>query len=259
MAFWQARESDRALPWMPTGLLIGGGVLSKYTALLELVSFARLLRVEIRSGRRQLRRPGFYLMIGMALLFLLPALVWNIQHAWPTTTWLKHRGDLDSAWRFRPLGSARVPRRAGRGHFSDVFCGVARSRLPAALPRPGGTVRGALHPRALSAPVSALRDPEPATRGSGELGGGVLHRRFDPPGPPLAWRGARPRLGAPGGGGGACRRIAGNRRAARHGVAPPATRQATRWTAPGVRATSPVPSRQRRPAPVPGLSSPTVT
>ncbi len=102
VAFWRAKETDRLLPWLWTGLLIGGGILSKYTALLEPVSFA-LFCLWSPADRRHFRRPGFYVMVGVALLFLLPALVWNVQHHWPTTQWLRQRGALDQPWRFRPV------------------------------------------------------------------------------------------------------------------------------------------------------------
>ena len=102
LAFWHAKDTDRLWPWLWTGLLVGGGILSKYTALIELVSFT-VFCLWSSADRRHFRRPGFYLMVGTALAFLLPALVWNIQHHWPTTRWLRQRGALDQAWHFSPL------------------------------------------------------------------------------------------------------------------------------------------------------------
>ena len=100
-AFWRARDSARLFPWVLTGLLLGAGILSKYTALAELLSFA-LFCAWNPADRRHLRRPGFWLMVGVALLFLLPAYVWNVQHQWPTTRWLQQRGALDQSWHVRP-------------------------------------------------------------------------------------------------------------------------------------------------------------
>ena len=102
LAFWHAKDTDRLWPWLWTGLLVGGGILSKYTALIELVSFT-LFCLWSPADRRHLRRPGFYLMVSVALAFLLPALAWNVEHHWPTTRWLQHRGALDQAWHLRPL------------------------------------------------------------------------------------------------------------------------------------------------------------
>ena len=102
LAFWQAKESGRFLPWLVTGCLVGCGILSKYTALMELFSFT-LFCAWSPLDRRHLRQPGFYLMIGVALLFLLPTLFWNAQHGWPTTRWLGRRGGLDQPWHVRPL------------------------------------------------------------------------------------------------------------------------------------------------------------
>ena len=100
-AFWRAKDSEHLLPWALAGLLVGAGILSKYTALMELVSFA-LFCAWNAADRRQLRQPGFWLMVGVSLLFLLPAFVWNVQHAWPTTHWLQQRGALDQSWHVRP-------------------------------------------------------------------------------------------------------------------------------------------------------------
>jgi 4-amino-4-deoxy-L-arabinose transferase-like glycosyltransferase len=102
VVFWHARATPRLLPWFVTGLLVGCGALSKYTALMELVSFAVFLAWQ-PDERRHLRRPGFWLMAAVAALFLLPAFCWNLQHGWPTATWLRQRGALDQSWRVRPL------------------------------------------------------------------------------------------------------------------------------------------------------------
>ena len=101
-AFWRAKDSEHLLAWVLPGVLIGAGVLSKYTALVELISFA-IFCAWNPADRRHLRQPGFWLMAGVSLLFLLPAFVWNVQHEWPTTHWLQQRGALDQSWQVRPL------------------------------------------------------------------------------------------------------------------------------------------------------------
>jgi len=94
VAFWNAVETQKTGAWLATGLLVGGGILSKYTAATELLTFL-LFCCWHGAARRSLRHPGFYLMLATALLFFAPAIVWNIQHHWPTVHWLSHRGSLD--------------------------------------------------------------------------------------------------------------------------------------------------------------------
>jgi 4-amino-4-deoxy-L-arabinose transferase-like glycosyltransferase len=94
VAFWRAKDESRLAPWALTGALVGLGMLSKYTAAIELISFA-LFCLWHAPSRSHLRRPTFWTMLMTALLFLVPAVVWNVQHGWPTSDWLRHRGALD--------------------------------------------------------------------------------------------------------------------------------------------------------------------
>src|SRR5205823_7943864 len=52
-------------------------------------------------ARRQFRRPGLYLAIGISLLGLLPVVIWNRQNGWVTLTHLNERAGLDQQWTFR--------------------------------------------------------------------------------------------------------------------------------------------------------------
>ena len=101
VAFWKAKEETRLRWWVITGALLGLGLLSKYTAAIELISFAAFCLWHAPS-RLHLRRLTFWAMIGTALLFLIPAIVWNFQHRWPTSDWLLHRGSLDTGVGFHP-------------------------------------------------------------------------------------------------------------------------------------------------------------
>ncbi|MEO7168726.1 MAG: glycosyltransferase family 39 protein [Spartobacteria bacterium] len=94
LVFWRAKDGPRLSLWILAGVLVGLGLLSKYTAALELISFA-LFCLWNRPSRVHLRRATFWSMVATALLFLLPAIVWNQQHHWPTSDWLLHRGALD--------------------------------------------------------------------------------------------------------------------------------------------------------------------
>jgi Dolichyl-phosphate-mannose-protein mannosyltransferase len=69
--------------WPLTGLLIGVGILAKYTMGLFLPSLGLFL-LFTPEHRRLLLRPGFWIMAAVAGLGCLPILVWNAQHEWVT-------------------------------------------------------------------------------------------------------------------------------------------------------------------------------
>jgi len=102
--FWLALEKSPKFSWFwpGTGLLIGIGFLCKYTNALELISVVLVLALVPRY-RRELKRPGFYLLLGAFAVCLIPPIVWNAQHAWATVSHLQSRGNLDDPAHFRPL------------------------------------------------------------------------------------------------------------------------------------------------------------
>ena len=102
LTFWHAKDTTRLGPWALTGILVGLGTLSKYTAAAELLCFALFCAWHAPS-RPHLRRRTFAVMVGIVLLCLVPVVVWNRRHGWPTTAWLLHRGNLDERAHFRPL------------------------------------------------------------------------------------------------------------------------------------------------------------
>jgi hypothetical protein len=75
------RES--AWAWLLLGLIVGVGVLAKYTMVLFIPSLALFLLTS-PEHRPQLWRPGFWLMSAVAGLCCLPILIWNGQHGWVT-------------------------------------------------------------------------------------------------------------------------------------------------------------------------------
>ncbi len=81
-------------PWILTGALVGLGLLAKYTAAVELLSFAAFCLWH-RPSRTHFRRATFWSMLATAMLFFAPGVIWNIQHDWPTSRWLLARGGLD--------------------------------------------------------------------------------------------------------------------------------------------------------------------
>jgi 4-amino-4-deoxy-L-arabinose transferase-like glycosyltransferase len=96
---WRAVQKEGTTPdWIRVGLWIGLGFLSKYTALLQLLSFAGFFCVW-PAARRQLRRPGPYLALLVAALCTIPVVLWNVRHEWITVEHLGDRAGLTQAWR----------------------------------------------------------------------------------------------------------------------------------------------------------------
>jgi hypothetical protein len=106
IAFWSAglltcwlaleRRPGALAYWLLTGLCIGIGFLCKYTNAMQLLGVVLALAL-VPRWRREFRRPGFYLMLGAAILSGCPPVWWNANHAWVTIGHLRSRGHLDSA------------------------------------------------------------------------------------------------------------------------------------------------------------------
>ncbi len=79
--------------WPVLGLVIGAGILAKYTMVLWIPSLALFL-LAARPYRVLLLRPGFWCMASLAGLCCLPILVWNLQHDWVS---IRHVGALSGA------------------------------------------------------------------------------------------------------------------------------------------------------------------
>lgn len=105
---WRAlEESPRFTGWWPaTGLLIGIGFLAKYTNAMQLVSIALLLAVTPKY-RAELKRPGFFSMLGVFLLCCTPVVIWNAQHDWVTLEHLSARGGLNKPFSLSPTEFAK--------------------------------------------------------------------------------------------------------------------------------------------------------
>ena len=103
ITFWFAVEKSPNLSWYwpVTGLLVGLGLLSKYTNALELVSIALVLALAPRL-RQEFKRPGLYVLLGIFAVCTVPSIVWNQQHAWITLVHLRSRGSLEHGLGFYP-------------------------------------------------------------------------------------------------------------------------------------------------------------
>jgi 4-amino-4-deoxy-L-arabinose transferase-like glycosyltransferase len=100
LTFWKAKDQTSLLWWLLTGLLISLSILSKYTGAFELVSFVAFC-IWHPPSRQHFRKPTLPAMLFVVALFLVPVLVWNWQHGFPTSHFLVHRGALDDRMHVR--------------------------------------------------------------------------------------------------------------------------------------------------------------
>jgi 4-amino-4-deoxy-L-arabinose transferase-like glycosyltransferase len=102
-AVWMALERSPKFSgyWPLAGALIGLGFLAKYTNAMELLSIVLVLTLTPKF-RREFARPGFWVMLGVFALAMIPPLVWNAHHDWITVEHLRARGGLDSKFGFHP-------------------------------------------------------------------------------------------------------------------------------------------------------------
>jgi hypothetical protein len=92
-----------AWAWLLLGLVVGLGILAKYTMLLWLPSLGLFLLTS-PAHRRLLVRPGFWLMTATAAACCLPILYWNIRHDWVSLHHVSGQAGLRDSPGFRWLG-----------------------------------------------------------------------------------------------------------------------------------------------------------
>ncbi len=83
--------------WIATGLMLGGGLLSKYTMAVLLLSFAAYL---LLVDRRWLRKPGPYLALAIAAISMSGVLYWNWRHDWIS---FRHTAAIGAPSSWNPL------------------------------------------------------------------------------------------------------------------------------------------------------------
>jgi 4-amino-4-deoxy-L-arabinose transferase-like glycosyltransferase len=86
----RTEDPPRLRDWFLLGVLIGVGILAKYTMVLFIPSLALFLFTST-NHRPLLWKPGFWLMVCVVGLCSSPILIWNWQHDWVT---FKHVGGL---------------------------------------------------------------------------------------------------------------------------------------------------------------------
>ncbi len=92
--------------WGLSGVLVGLGILAKYTMALWIASFGLFL-LFTAEFRRYLFQPGFWIMVGAAAICCLPIIWWNATHGWVTFRHVAGQAGvpLDSRpSQFRPFG-----------------------------------------------------------------------------------------------------------------------------------------------------------
>jgi len=122
---WRAVQADgRTSDWLWTGLWVGLGFLSKYSALLQWVPLGLYLALW-PAARVHWRRPGPYAGLLLTALCTLPVIIWNASHEWITLTHLESRAGMTETWRptLRFFTDFTL---TGLGLLNPVFaCGLA--------------------------------------------------------------------------------------------------------------------------------------
>jgi 4-amino-4-deoxy-L-arabinose transferase-like glycosyltransferase len=98
IAGWRAvQPTGTTQQWLITGLMMGLGFLSKYTAVIQIACFA-LFFLLWPSARIHLYRWGPCLALFVFLLCMLPVIVWNAEHGWITVEHVGENAKLDKPW-----------------------------------------------------------------------------------------------------------------------------------------------------------------
>ena len=84
---------DEPRLWLVFGLVAGLGLLTKLTIVFFLVSL--VVGLLATSQRRQLRTKWFWIGAAIAVLFLVPYIVWNATNGWPTVDFYFQHGGLN--------------------------------------------------------------------------------------------------------------------------------------------------------------------
>ena len=100
VAGWRATGPEgRTRDWLWVGFWMGLGSLSKYTALMQWLSWAMWF-VLWPAARVHLRRPGPYVALLINAVCLLPPLLWNWQHGWVTVQHVAEDAGAGQPWQF---------------------------------------------------------------------------------------------------------------------------------------------------------------
>ena len=131
LALVRALETNTWRHWLMLGLACGVGLLSKYTMVLFAPSVLLALLL-VPAWRTQLLNPRLWLAALLAMLILVPNIVWNAQHGWPT---FQHTADISklehAGLHWDELGEFLSGQLAVFGPISLMLWLVALFKLPA--------------------------------------------------------------------------------------------------------------------------------
>lgn len=98
---WRAVQENGTLrDWLLVGVCMGLGLLSKYTNLFQLASWALVFAL-VPSTRKHLKTAGPYLAVLIVALCSLPIVIWNAQHGWITVEHVASDGHLYNKWQIQ--------------------------------------------------------------------------------------------------------------------------------------------------------------
>jgi len=87
---------DRPAAWLAMGTLLGLAGLAKYTAVFTALALGLVLLWA--HGLRLLRKPWLWAALALALVLVLPVLVWNAQHGWASFVYQVAHGQGHHDW-----------------------------------------------------------------------------------------------------------------------------------------------------------------
>ncbi|PAS94864.1 MAG: hypothetical protein CGU28_13295 [Candidatus Dactylopiibacterium carminicum] len=90
LALLRALEYDRWRDWLLLGVAVGLGIMAKYT-MGAFAASAGLYLLTDRQRRRAFLHPGLWIAVALATLIVLPNILWNWQHDFPT---LRHTAEI---------------------------------------------------------------------------------------------------------------------------------------------------------------------
>jgi hypothetical protein len=95
-------DGSRWWHWPAIGVAVGVGFLAKYAMFLWLPTMLLAMWVD-RPSPRNLRKAGPWVVVGVALLFTIPVVVWNARQGWVSVRHVARQTGTDGPKRFAPL------------------------------------------------------------------------------------------------------------------------------------------------------------
>ncbi|MGD1045045.1 MAG: glycosyltransferase family 39 protein [Bacteroidota bacterium] len=90
--FLKVIEAPSPIKWIVLGILLGIGLLNKYTFLV--LGFSLLVSLLVTKQRSLLKSPWIYISGIIGLLMFLPHILWQIRYDWPTLEFMRNAMEL---------------------------------------------------------------------------------------------------------------------------------------------------------------------